>query len=110
MNTNSHGLGLNISYNMAKILGGNLTVDSELRKGSVLTLFIKAEASENPILTAVIPVKQVQKVAKAKRVPKPSSVQRKLDIIPEENALSEHLEESVASLIDADEMETPGWD
>lgn len=72
MNTNSHGLGLNISYKMAKILGGSLTCQSELGKGSTFTLLLKAEPTNNPILATEN--KNRKKVAKLKHMIKPSGV------------------------------------
>lgn len=38
---NSHGLGLNISKNIAEILGYELFVESELRNGTTFTLRLK---------------------------------------------------------------------
>lgn len=83
MNTNSHGLGLNISYKMAKILGGSLTCSSELGKGSTFTLLLKADACDNPILATEN--KNRQKVAKLKRRIKPrTETQQKLETIMED--------------------------
>jgi len=40
---NGHGLGLSISHNIAKILGGSLTAESEYGKGTTFTLNLKVE-------------------------------------------------------------------
>jgi signal transduction histidine kinase/ActR/RegA family two-component response regulator len=42
------GLGLAISYRFAKLMGGNISVDSDLGKGSVFTLLLPAEVSAEP--------------------------------------------------------------
>lgn len=40
MNSNGHGLGLNISHRLSKLLGGNLSVESELGVGTTFTILL----------------------------------------------------------------------
>jgi signal transduction histidine kinase len=42
---NGHGLGLNISHNIAKLMNGSLTVKSDYGKGSNFTLTINTLVS-----------------------------------------------------------------
>jgi signal transduction histidine kinase/ActR/RegA family two-component response regulator len=42
------GLGLAISHRFAKLMGGNISVDSDLGKGSVFTLLLPAEVNAEP--------------------------------------------------------------
>ncbi len=45
LNMNGHGLGLNISHNIAKLMNGSLTVKSDYGKGSNFTLTINTLVS-----------------------------------------------------------------
>ena len=46
MNTNSHGLGMNISYKIAKHLGGTIKIDSKFREGSTFSFYITGEETK----------------------------------------------------------------
>ena len=54
LNMNSHGLGLNISMSIAKILGYNITVESSPGQGSTFTLKLKFEGRAGDVDTKVI--------------------------------------------------------
>ncbi len=49
------GLGLSISRELAKLLGGAITLQSEMKKGSTFTLVIPVDAKVQPIEEATIP-------------------------------------------------------
>lgn len=109
LNTNGHGLGLNISFTMARILGGSLTAESEFRKGSTFTLFIKGEEKSEVIkMTPKGPNGETEKgeTEKDYKKPKPIKMKRpkidlnsKLKTIKEEpQLLSKH--DSFEALID----------
>jgi signal transduction histidine kinase len=51
LNANGHGLGLNICYNIAKMLGGGLSVESELGKGA--TFILDLETTYESILNSI---------------------------------------------------------
>lgn len=48
MNSNGHGLGLNISYRLSKLLGGNLSVESQLGVGTEFTILLPGSRPKRP--------------------------------------------------------------
>lgn len=66
------GLGLTISKDLAKLLGGSISVSSELKKGSVFTLNLpEKHGTEHPEEVILPPRIEVPAVTKVKEEPKP---------------------------------------
>jgi hypothetical protein len=67
LNSNSHGLGLNISYKIAKHLGGTIKIDSKLRKGSTFSFYISGEETKQAESGCEIIKERLPTIRKAKQ-------------------------------------------
>jgi CheY-like chemotaxis protein/anti-sigma regulatory factor (Ser/Thr protein kinase) len=83
------GLGLSISRNLARLLGGNLTVESELGKGSTFTLTIPIQyggksAPSSDTSTPPDADREPARVQEAVQHPKPGSSKKRILVIDDD--------------------------
>ncbi len=91
------GVGLSLSWELVRMMGGELTVESELGKGSVFTLRLPLNEGEKPQteIEAITPQEEEPMAVPVSAVPAPNGSSRAKVLVVEDNPDMQRLIESL---------------